>query len=346
VTLDGLDVSKLDRYLRSAGINRDGELTAQLISGGRSNLTFLVGDDSSSWVLRRPPLHGLTPSAHDMAREYKVVAALNDTAVPVAKAVTLCSDEAVLGAPFQMVEFVGGQVVRSRAELEALGDQTVIDGCVAGLIQVLADLHAVDPSAVGLADFGKAEGYLARQVRRWGSQWELVREADDSRDADVARLHAALQESVPQQSQASIVHGDYRVDNTILDADDPSRVRAVVDWELSTLGDPLSDAALMCVYRDPSLDLIINAHAAWTSPRLPDAHELAHKYSHASGQPLAHWNFYMALAYFKLAIIAAGIDYRRRMSGGENDAEGSSDRVGETVAPLIARGLTELQKAS
>ncbi|MFZ0227576.1 MAG: phosphotransferase family protein, partial [Mycobacterium sp.] len=248
-TFDGLDLSALDGYLRSAGIGRAGELTAHLISGGRSNLTFLVSDDASKWVLRRPPLHGLTPSAHDMAREYKVVAALADTAVPVARAVTLCNDESVLGAPFQMVEYVAGQVVRSRAELEALGDQRVIEGCVDGLIQVLADLHAVDPTAVGLADFGKPSGYLERQVRRWGSQWELVRLPDDVRDTDVARLHSALQEAVPQQSRTSIVHGDYRIDNTILDADDPAQVRAVVDWELSTLGDPLSDAALMCVYR-------------------------------------------------------------------------------------------------
>jgi aminoglycoside phosphotransferase (APT) family kinase protein len=262
----------------------------------------------------------------------------------VARAVTLCNDASVLGAPFQMVEYVAGQVVRSRAELEALGGQPVIEGCVDALIKVLADLHAVDPAAVGLGDFGKPSGYLERQVRRWGSQWELVHLPDDDRDADVALLHAALQDAVPHQSRTSIVHGDFRIDNTILDADDPSCVRAVVDWELSTLGDPISDAALMCVYRDPSLDLIINAHAAWTSPQLPVADELAHRYSVISGQPLAHWNFYMALAYFKLAIIAAGIDFRRRMSGGDDDVD-ASDRVGETVAPLIARGLTELRRA-
>ena len=339
--LDGLDLSALDRYLRSAGIGRDGELRGQLISGGRSNLTFLVHDDSSKWVLRRPPLHGLTPSAHDMAREYKVVAALAETAVPVARAVTLCDDDSVLGAPFQMVEYVAGQVVRSRAELEALGDEQVIERCVDALIKVLADLHSVDPSGVGLADFGKPSGYLERQVRRWGSQWELVRLPDDDRDADVQRLHSALRQSIPQQSRTSIVHGDYRIDNTILDATDPGQVRAVVDWELSTLGDPLSDAALMCVYRDPSLDLIINTQAAWTSPLLPVADELAHRYSVVSGQPLAHWNFYMSLAYFKLAIIAAGIEFRHRMSGqADTDA---SDLVGDTVAPLIARGLTQLQ---
>jgi aminoglycoside phosphotransferase (APT) family kinase protein len=338
---DGLDVPALDGYLRSAGIARDGELRAQLISGGRSNLTFLVQDESSKWVLRRPPLHGLTPSAHDMTREYKVVAALADTAVPVARAVALCNDDSVLGAPFQMVEYVAGQVVRSRAELEALGDAQVIEGCVDALVRVLADLHAVDPNAVGLADFGKPSGYLERQVRRWGSQWELVRLPDDDRDNDVTRLRSALQQSIPQQSRTSIVHGDYRIDNTILDATNPGQVRAVVDWELSTLGDPLSDAALMCVYRDPSLDLIINTQAAWTSPLLPVADELAHRYSLVSGQPLAHWNFYMSLAYFKLAIIAAGIEFRSRVSG-HSDPD-VSDRVGETVAPLIARGLAQLQ---
>ncbi|WIM86506.1 phosphotransferase family protein [Candidatus Mycobacterium wuenschmannii] len=343
MTLDGLDLSALDAHLRSAGVGRDGELTAQLISGGRSNLTFLVADDSSKWVLRRPPLHGLTPSAHDMAREYTVVAGLADTDVPVARAVTQCNDDSVLGAPFQMVEYVAGQVVRSRTELEAMGDQQVIDGCVDGLIKVLADLHAVDPAAVGLADFGKPGGYLERQVRRWGSQWEHVHLPDDDRDADVARLHQSLAAAVPQQTRASIVHGDYRIDNTILDAVDPTRVRAVVDWELSTLGDPLSDAALMCVYRDPTFDDVINTQAAWTSPQLPDADGLAHKYSEASGQALSHWNFYMGLAYFKLAIIAAGIDFRRRMSGGADGVD-SSDRVGQTVAPLIAAGLRELQK--
>ena len=139
------------------------------------------------------------------------------------------------------------------------------------------------------------------------------------------------------------MHGDYRIDNTILDVDDPTRVRAVVDWELSTLGDPLSDAALMCVYRDPALDLIVNAQAAWTSPLLPTADELADRYSLVSGLPLAHWEFYMALAYFKLAIIAAGIDFRRRMSD-QARGQGESEHTPEVVAPLISRGLGELAK--
>ncbi|MGU3654703.1 phosphotransferase family protein [Mycolicibacterium sp. A43C] len=334
--LDGLDLDALDRHLRAEGIARAGDLRAELLSGGRSNLTFRVWDDESAWVLRRPPLHGLTPSAHDMAREYKVVAALAGTAVPVARAVTMRNDDSVLGAPFQMVENVDGNVVRSAVELEALqqaGGPGVIDGCVTSLITALADLHAVDPEAVGLADFGRAEGYLERQVRRWGSQWEHVRLADDTRDGDVARLHSALAERIPVSPRASIVHGDYRIDNTILDASDPTVVRAVLDWELSTLGDPLSDAALMCVYRNPNFDDVLGMRAAWTSPLLPSADELAQRYALASGQELQNWDFYMALSYFKIAIIAAGIDFRAREGG---DTHGG---VGAAVAPLLAEGL-------
>lgn len=333
--LEGLDLTALDRHLRSDGIARSGELRAELIAGGRSNLTFRVYDDASAWVLRRPPLHGLTPSAHDMAREYKVVAALAGTAVPVARAVTMSNDDSVLGAPFQMVENVSGQVVRSASELATLGDDQVISSSVDALIRVLADLHAVDPEAVGLGDFGKPAGYLERQVRRWGSQWDLVRLPEDPRDDDVKRLHQALADSVPVQSRNSIVHGDYRIDNTILDTQDPTKVLAVLDWELSTLGDPLSDAALMCVYRDPMFNLILSMEAAWSSPQMPSADELANRYSVQSGQDLAHWDFYMALAYFKAAIIAAGIDFRARQG---SDAPGGSS-VGEAVAPAIASGL-------
>jgi aminoglycoside phosphotransferase (APT) family kinase protein len=338
-SLEGLDLDALDRHLQSVGIERTGELRAELISGGRSNLTFLVSDDASKWVLRRPPLHGLTPSAHDMAREYRVVAALQDTPVPVARAVTMRNDDAVLGAPFQMVEYVPGRVVRYAHELEALGDKDTISDCVDTLIRVLADLHSLDPEAVGLGDFGKSSGYLERQVRRWGSQWELVRRENDPCDADVKFLNSALAQTIPSQSRSAVVHGDYRIDNTILDATDASKVLAVLDWEMSTLGDPLSDAALMCVYRHPMFNLI-HASSAWASPLIPHPDELAHRYSLAAGQSLDNWEFYMALGYFKVAIIAAGIAFRARVGGGvANDV----DKVDEAVAPLIAAGLSALK---
>jgi aminoglycoside phosphotransferase (APT) family kinase protein len=336
---DGLDLAALDRHLRSAGVLRSGELHAELISGGRSNLTFLIFDDASKWVLRRPPLHGLTPSAHDMAREYRVVAALAGSRVPVAPAVTMRDDDSVGGAPFQMVEYVAGQVVRTRAELDALGDAAVVSDCVDSLIRVLVDLHEVDPEAVGLGNFGKPVGYLERQVRRWGSQWQHVRLPEDPRDSEVERLHAKLAGSVPAESRSSIVHGDYRIDNAIIDPDDPTIVRAVLDWEMSTLGDPLADVAVMCVQRDPMLDLITQEQKSWTAPQMPSADDMAQRYAAASGNPLANWNFHMALGYFKLAIIVAGIDFRRRMSADAADAADSDDRAGEAVAVLISRGL-------
>ncbi len=337
-SLEGLDLAALDRHLNEVGIPRNGELRAELISGGRSNLTFLVADDSSKWVLRRPPLHGLTPSAHDMAREYRVVAALEDTPVPVARAVTMRNDDSVGGAPFQMVEYVPGRVVRHADELEALGDRESISSCVDALIKVLADLHSVDPAAVGLGDFGKPTGYLERQVRRWGSQWELVHRDNDPFDADVRRLHSALAEAIPAQSRTSIVHGDYRIDNTILDSEDATRVRAVLDWEMSTLGDPISDAALMCVYRHPLFN-VIHASSAWASPLMPEADDLAHRYSLAAEQSLDNWDFYMALGYFKVAIIAAGIAFRARMGGG---VAVDTDQVDQAVGPLMAEGLSAL----
>jgi len=337
-SLEGLDLDALDRHLRSVGIARSGELKAEFISGGRSNMTFLVFDDASKWVLRRPPLHGLTPSAHDMAREYRVVAALQDTPVPVARAVTLLNDDSVLGAPFQMVEYVAGRVVRHTDELEALGDKAAISDCVDALIQVLANLHAVDPDAVGLGDFGKATGYLERQVRRWGSQWELVRREDDPCDADVQRLHSALAQAIPKQSRGGIVHGDYRIDNTMLDAEDATKVLAVLDWEMSTLGDPLSDAALMCVYRHPLFN-VIHASSAWASPQMPEPDDLANRYAKAAGQQLDNWDFYLALGYFKVAIIAAGIAFRSRMGGG---VAADTDKVDQAVAPLVAEGLRAL----
>src|ERR1700754_289147 len=337
-SLEGLDLDALDRHLRSVGIPRTGELRADLISGGRSNLTFLVHDDASKWVLRRPPLHGLTPSAHDMAREYRVVAALAGTPVPVARAVTMRNDDSVLGAPFQMVEYVEGRVVRHTDQLEALGDEATIDDCVDALIKVLADLHSIDPESVGLGDFGKASGYLERQVRRWGGQWELVRTEDDPSDADVKRLHSALAEAIPAQSRSAIVHGDYRIDNTMLDAQDATKVLAVLDWEMSTLGDPISDAALMCVYRHPLFN-VIHASSAWASPLMPEADELANRYSVAAEQPLDNWDFYMALGYFKVAIIAAGIAFRARMGGG---GAADTDEVDKAVGPLMAEGLEAL----
>jgi aminoglycoside phosphotransferase (APT) family kinase protein len=288
-------------------------------------------------VLRRPPLGGLTPSAHDMAREYRVVAALHGRGVPVARPLALCEDSAVIGAPFALVEFVSGRVVRTREDLDAFADADV-RRCAFALVDVLARLHAVDPAAVGLAAFGRAEGYLARQVRRWHDQWERVATRPLP---DVDRLHARLAATCPAESGASIVHGDFRVDNAILDPADPGIVRALVDWEMATLGDPLADLGLHLAYADPAFDPVLGGSAASTSPRLPAADEVIARYAAASGRDVSGLAFHLALGYFKAAVIAEGIHARHL--AGKTVGEGF-ETVGAAVAPLVTAGLSAIRR--
>ena len=337
--LDGLDLVALQRFFDDSGVPTAGPLRAELISGGKSNLTFKVFDDASRWVLRRPPTAGLTPSAHDVAREFRVCAALQDSPVPVAPTVVLCEDDSVLGAPFAVTGFVDGRVIRTTADLDRLTD-TEIDSCVGELVRVLAALHAVDHRAVGLEGFGRPEGYLTRQVALWARQWERVKTRELP---DLERLHGLLEAAVPATSQVAIVHGDYRIDNTLVDTDDPGRVVAVVDWELSTLGDPLADLAQMCVYRHPALDVILGEPAAWTSDRLPSADAIAQRYAQETGRSLDHWGFYLGLANFKLAVIAEGITHRHL--AGATTGDGFA-RACEAVPPLVAAGLAAMEGQS
>ncbi|MGK5114630.1 phosphotransferase family protein [Geodermatophilus sp. CPCC 205506] len=335
--LPGLDLDALHDYLLARGVRPAGPLQGELIAGGRSNLTFAVTDGASRWVVRRPPLAGLTASAHDMVREHRVTSALQATPVPVARPVGLCEDERVLGASFTVVEWVEGVVVRDRDDLAALSDDDV-HRTATTLIDVLVALHAVDVDEVGLAGFGRPEGFLARQVRLWRRQWEQVRTRDLP---DLERLHDRLADTVPASSAATVVHGDYRIDNAILDRTDPATVRAVVDWELSTLGDPLTDVALMCVYRNPALDVILGIPAAWTSPRLPSPAALAEHYARASGRDLGHWPFYLGLAHLKLAVIAEGIAHRARAGA---DAGRDAARAAQAVPELVTAGLEALER--
>jgi aminoglycoside phosphotransferase (APT) family kinase protein len=336
MTLPGMDITALEQFLRGNGIEVRGELRVELISGGRSNLTFSAADDVSRWVVRRPPVAGLTPSAHDMAREYTVTSALQASAVPVAKAIAFDAAGSALGAPMTVVEFVDGTVFRDQDDLAALTDEQV-HSSVRALVRVLADLHAVDPVAVGLESFGRPTGFVTRQVKLWASQWERVKTRELP---DVATLHAALAAAIPPESAASIVHGDFRIDNTILDSADPKTVRAVVDWELSTLGDPLTDVALMCVYRSPIFDVILGTSAAWTSPRLPSPDTLAQAYATASGRELDNWGFYLALANFKLGIIGEGITHRALRG---SDTGSAADRAAEATPEFMAAGLRALK---
>ncbi len=332
---DWLDVDAVGAYLTGFGLDLDGPLTARLLTGGRSNLTYAMSDSSQTWVVRRPPAGGLTSSAHDMGREFRVTEALARTEVPVPRPVALCEDLSVIGAPFTVVEHVDGRTIRSQDDLASLDDSEVA-GCVAGLLGAFATLHRVDHVAAGLGAFGRPDGYAARQLRRWSGQWEQVRQDSDGRAEALAE---ALGATIPDQAHTAVVHGDFRIDNAMVAHDDASRVEAVVDWELSTIGDPVADVALMCVYRHPALDLIQGIPAAWTSDRLPTPDDLASQYEALGDIRLDHWEFHMALAYYKLAVIAQGIDHRFRAGA---TVGGGFDTSGQAVPLLIEAGHAAL----
>lgn len=329
--------------LAEAGSAVHGELRCRLLTGGRSNLTFRLDDDVSAWIMRTPPRAGRTPSAHDVAREYRITKALGTTDVPVPPAVALHEDEDLLGGPFAISGFVEGRTVQTQDQLGGLDDQQVASATDA-LARLLAALHHVDHVAVGLERFGRPDAYAERQLRRWSGQWGLI---SDGFAPEVAQLATALMtrlgDRLPRQQATGIVHGDYRIDNTLLRIPDASgaavEVAAIVDWELCTIGDPVADVANMCVYRDPAFDLIIGAPGAWTSDRIPSVEELASAYEDGGGVALTDFDQHLALACFKLAVIAAGIDHRYRAGA----AHGSGfDTAGQSVPLFLESGLARL----
>lgn len=353
--LPGLDLVALRAYLDAhAPEVLPGALSAELVAGGKSNLTYAVtgsgaGHDrrgERTLVLRRPPLGHVLATAHDMAREYRVMSALAGTGVPVPATYLLVEDPDVLGAPFYLMAHASGTPYRSAAELQRLGpDRTHAIGM--RLMDVLGALHAVDPAAVGLGDFGHPEGFCERQVRRWGQQLERSR----SRDlAGADELHAALSRDVPTGQVGAIVHGDYRLDNLLVDStvdaagDTHDTVTAVLDWEMATLGDPLTDVGLLVVYtqlatmvRDGG-GLVPDVSRAPGYPSLDD--QLA-AYVAASGRDLSRLSWYVALAYYKLAVILEGIHYRH----GQGQTVGAGfATIGEYVEPLLAGGLRALKE--
>ncbi|WP_422733195.1 phosphotransferase family protein [Micromonospora sp. WMMD558] len=331
----GLDLARLADWFAASVPGAGGGLTARLIAGGKSNLTYEVGDGRTTWIVRRPPLGHVLSTAHDMAREYRVMSALRATDVPVPATYGLCSDVDVLGAPFYVMERVAGTAYRHAAELERLGaERTRVVST--RLVDTLAALHAVDPAAVGLADFGRPEGFLARQVSRWRRQLD----ASYCRDLPAAdELHARLTSAVPSASAPGIVHGDYRLDNVL--TDDHDRIDAVIDWEMATLGDPLTDLALLVLYQRVGR-LVGEAMAdASSAPGFLTEDEILDRYAIRSTDPLPPLGFHLGLAAFKLAAICEGIHYRHLR--GQTVGTGF-ERLGEVTEVLLDAGLTYLKE--
>lgn len=337
--LPGLDLSRLRDQIEAElpGMTR-GPLSGELVQGGRSNLTYIVGDGANKWVVRRPPLGHVQATAHDMSREYRVMTALAGTDVPVPRTYLLHQEDDVLGAPFYVMEHVPGTVYRSPEQTGELSSASKEDLAMR-VMDVLARLHSIAPADVGLDDFGRPEGFLQRQVRRWSKQLEGSR----SRDlAGVEDLRDRLGARVPTSARAGIVHGDYRLDNVLVGED--LGIRAVLDWEMATLGDPLTDLGLLVVYWEGFEGFENNPITKGTGPEygFPPADELLGRYSETSGVDLSDLDWYVAFGYFKSAVILEGIHYR--FTHNQTVGEGF-EHVGALVEPLIAQGLSTLREA-
>ena len=299
-------------------------LSFELIAGGHSNLTFAVHDAAGrTFVLRRPPLGHVLESAHDMGREHRIISALAGSAVPLADTVGLCKDPAVNEAPFYVMNYVSGPVLH---DADVAGELPVAERQALGLhvIDVLAKLHKIDPDDVGLGELGRKEAYLERQLKRWNKQWEASKTHEIPAMDETSRL---LGEQMPVQVGASIVHGDYRLGNMIVGE---GQIKAVLDWELCTLGDPLADVGyLLNSWVQPGeADEDIAATAAGG---FPDRDVLTQRYGDATGRDLAGINYYRAFSHWRLAAISQGV-YKRYLVGamGENrdmDLEAYKDGV-------------------
>ena len=346
VTAEGADPAIVGPYLaEQLGDETWRGCHVELISGGRSNLTYLVTAGEEEVVLRRPPLGHVLPTAHDMAREFTVISALGPTDVPVPQTLHLCTDPDVLGVTFYVMERIHGHIVRTKfpnGYADSPEDKKRVGQT---LVSSLVRLHSVDWDAVGLREFGHPDGFMARQIRRWKQQWEKsITRPLPMMDDLIARLEAEL----PESPAPTIVHGDFRLDNAILDASDPGIVRAVLDWEMSTIGDPLSDLGLMLVYWPQSDDMAefrdsFGAITATAAPGFPSRDEVIEQYARESGRDVSKVYFYWAFGFFKLAVILEGI--HARYLQGKTLGEGF-DTIGERVPPLVMLGLWVLdQKA-
>jgi aminoglycoside phosphotransferase (APT) family kinase protein len=333
--LPGLDIASLTAWFATQHPDLvHGELAGELIAGGKSNLTYRVSDGVSTWAVRRPPLGHVLPTAHDMVREFTVISALAATDVPVPPPIALCTDADVLGATFYVMEFVDGVVLDKAPLIDAL-DLATAANLGEQLVSSLALLHSIEPGSVGLADFGRPDGFLERQVRRWHKQWQ----ASETRPLPIEeQVLGKLNRLMPESGAPAIVHGDYRMTNVIYTRD-LGEIAAIVDWEMATLGDPLADLGLLHVYHE------LAAHEAFTMPVMSPARgflsatAIDRTYGEISGRDLSTLPWYVGFGYFKLAVIAEGI--AARYLQGKTVGAGF-DRFAEAVPGLLASAVQAL----
>ena len=331
----GIDVDPVTRWFTDHVPEVTPPLHFLLIAGGRSNLTFKVTDAADrAWVLRRPPTGHVLATAHDMAREHRVISALAPTPVPVPATFGLCTDDAVTGAPFYVMSYLDGHVLRDATIADALYTPEQRHRAGLGLADVLADLHAVDVDAVGLGDLGRTDAYVARQLKRWYGQFRASTSETGRTVPLVDAVHDRLAAAIPAQQGATIVHGDYRLDNAVLD--DDGRVVGVLDWEICTLGDPLADVGLLMVYwAEPGDEAPALGVAPTTAGGFPTRQEMKARYAARTGRDIDVLDFYVAFGYWKLACILEGV--YTRYAGGSGGGDPTSFTAYATQVGLLAQ---------
>ncbi len=312
----GIEVDKVDAWLCDNIDGLRGPFAYELIAGGHSNLTYRVtAADGRRVVLRRPPLGHVLESAHDMAREHKIISAVGRTGVPVPRTLGLCTDVEVNGAPFYVMDFVDGVVLDSQLKAQVLGPD-VRRSLGFDLVDVLAELHAVDIDAVGLGDLAKRGGYVERQLARWSKQWENSKTRELPAIEEVRTRLAAR---IPVQQGVTIAHGDYRLGNCLSDVA-TGRIAAVLDWELCTLGDPLADVGYLGVYWCDPGEEQTRTNDPSGLPGFPYYQELVDRYAARTGRDTSEIDYYRAFSSFRLAVISEGV-YARYLHGVMGDAD-------------------------
>jgi aminoglycoside phosphotransferase (APT) family kinase protein len=317
-------------------------LEFELIAGGHSNLTYKLTDAAGGlYVLRRPPLGAVLATAHDMAREHRIISAIGRTEVPVPPALGLCEDEDVNDAPFYVMEYVEGHVLVDGASTERLFGAEERYRIGHSVIQVLADLHRLDPDEIGLGDLGRREAYLARQLKRWRTQWEKTKTREL---AAMEEVHQALQAQMPEQIGVSVVHGDYRLGNMLVGRD--ARVAAVLDWELCTLGDPMADVGYVMNNWAQPAEGSATMRGASLAPTMaggfPDREAFLERYVELTGRDVRRVDYYRAFQYWRLAAIVEGVlaRYLKGVMGNAADTEAfrlQVDSLAEEALALVRR---------
>lgn len=317
--IPGYDVEKVEAWIAAHTSELLPPLTWYKLEGGHSNLTYkLVDGNGREAVIRRPPTGELLPKAHDMAREWAIISALGQTQVPVARAIAFCEDPAITGIHFYVMGMVNGQPLYTAEDTERLVPLAMRERAAHSFIDVLADLHSVDPDAVGLSDLGKKDDYVGRQLKTWYRSWTSSIAAAEYDDERAHSLQKFFLDNVPDQGPARIVHGDYGTHNCLFGPD--CRIAAVVDWEISTLGDPLADLAYaLNQWTEPSEPIGPRGQRPTQLPGWPSRADLAARYAARTGRDLSKLDYYIGFNHWKSACIVHGV-YARYMEGKKSTA--------------------------